>query len=379
MSKRRMAVACALFLLLSLCGCSNQPAEEPSISVPADTSVPEEVPTPTPSDPMDGVYPVTTQEDAAEILKQAYEGMVTQLTFAFSDEAMSLQDRSIFLQNASNQILSQYTELKYAYQLECTDGPDGTICKILYMPYKLGYPDGAPEGGMEIRNLADLVEVADAHLGEAEIPITILNPDLLVDDMQRALQQAGYGYVLYMLNSDATAICAYPSNSDTLEQSAAQAKELKNLTHSVAEQLFTEDMGDEEKLRTIYSYIVGNTSYDYRYYQDPSALPYESRTAYGPLEYGTAICGGFSWAFNMLCREAGLPCWNVAGVGAGEEHMWNCAWMNGEYWYFDTTWDAGITEAEQWRYFACTEEEITQNHQWGPGQEELIHALTDTE
>ena len=105
-------------------------------------------------------------------------------------------------------------------------------------------------------------------------------------------------------------------------------------------------------------------------------MPYEFRTAYGPLEYGTAICGGFSWAFKMLCQEAGIPCWNVTGIGAGEEHMWNCALIDGEYRYFDTTWDAGITDEDQWRYFACTEEEITQNHQWGQGQEELIHGLT---
>lgn len=391
MSKTRIAVVCVLFLLMSLCSCGEKPVEvpdismppsssaleeAPDISMPPSSSAPEEVPVSAPSDPMDDIYPVTAQEDAAKILKQAYEGMIPELTFAFSDTELSLQDRSIFLQNASNQVLSQYPELKYAYQLACEDGPDGTICKIQYMPYKLGYPNGIPEEGIEVRCLADLVEVADAHLGEEEIPITILDPDLLVDDMQRVLQQAGYGYVLYTLKNDATAICAFPGNSDTLEQSVAQAQELKNLAHSIAEQIFTDNMGDEEKLRAIYRCIVENTSYDYRYYQDPHTLPYESRTAYGPLKNGTAICGGFSWAFNMLCREAGIPCWNVTGVGAGEDHMWNCAFMNGEYRYFDTTWDAGITYEEQWRYFACTEEEITQNHQWGQGQEEMIHALT---
>lgn len=379
MLKKGIAAACVLFLLLSLCGCSGRPAEAPEINAPEDTSVPEEVPAPEPSDPMDGIYPVTDQEDAAEILKQAYEGMVSQLTFAFSDTELSLQDRLMFLQNASNQVLSQHPELKYAYQLECADGSDGTVCRIQYMPYKLGYPDGEPEGGIEVRCLADLVEIADAHLGEEEIPIVIRNPDLLVDDMQRALQQAGYGYVINMLNGDATAIRAFPSHSDTLEQSAVQAREVKSLAHSVAEQIFTDDMGDEEKLRAIYRYIVENTAYDYRYYQDPGALPYESRTAYGPLKYGTAICGGFSWAFNLLCREAEIPCWNVTGVGAGEEHMWNCARMDGEYRYFDTTWDAGVTDEEQWQYFASTEDEITRNHQWGPGQEALIHALTDAE
>ena len=376
MLKRTLSLACTLVLLLSMCGCSRQLSETPN--APAETSALEEVtPTPEPADAMNGIYSVKTQEDAEKILEQAYEGMVTQLNFSFSDQTLSLQDRYILLQNAANQIVSRRPELKYAYQLECTESPDGgTICNISYMPYKLGYPDGIPEEAAEIRYLTDLVEISDKHMGEEEIPIAILNSDLMIDDMQRALQQAGYGYVIYMLNSDATAIHAFPSNFDTLEQSLEKAEGVKKLSRTVAEQTFTDDMDDEEKLRAIYSYIVEHTSYDSRYYQSPNTLPYESRTAYGPLEYGTAICGGFSWAFNMLCKEAGIPCWNVTGMGFGEEHMWNCALICGEYRYFDTTWDAGTADAEQWRYFACTEEEITQDHQWGLGQEVLIHALT---
>lgn len=49
-------------------------------------------------------------------------------------------------------------------------------------------------------------------------PLVILHPDLLVDDMQRVLQQAGYGYVIY-----ATAIRAFSGNFETLEQNVAQA------------------------------------------------------------------------------------------------------------------------------------------------------------
>ena len=376
MTNRRIGMVCLLFLLLSMCGCAGQQPEGPDRSAPPNTPAPEEISEPKPSDPMDGIYSIASQEDAEEILERAYEGMVSELTFTFSDGELSAQDRSILLQNASSQVLSRRPDLKYAYRLECADGPDGTICSILYMPYQLGYPDGIPEGAAEISCLADLAEVADACLGQEEIPIVIRDSSLLVDDMQRALQQAGSGYVLYMLNSDATAICASPGSFETLEQSVGRVEEVKNLAHAVAEQILTEDMGDEEKLRAIYGYIVEHTTYDSRYYQAPDTLPLESRTAYGPLKNGTAICGGFSWAFYMLCQEAGIPCWNVTGVGAGEEHMWNCALINGEYRYFDTTWDAGVTEEEQWRYFACTEEEITQTHQWGQGQEALIHALT---
>src|SRR5699024_4311200 len=95
-------------------------------NAPAETSALEEVtPTPEPADAMNGIYSVKTQEDAEKILEQAYEGMVTQLNFSFSDQTLSLQDRYILLQNAANQIVSRRPELKYAYQLECTESPDG--------------------------------------------------------------------------------------------------------------------------------------------------------------------------------------------------------------------------------------------------------------
>lgn len=109
MSKTRIAVVCVLFLLMSLCSCGKKPVEVPDISMPPSSSAleeapdvsmppsssaPEEVPVSAPSDPMDDVYPVTAQEDAAKILKQAYEGMIPELTFAFSDtESVQLKPR----------------------------------------------------------------------------------------------------------------------------------------------------------------------------------------------------------------------------------------------------------------------------------------------
>lgn len=379
--KRIGMTAAVLAILSAMClsGCSQaQPgdvaADSPGPAAPSPSPVQSEAPAP--QDPMDEVYPVSTQEDAAKILEQAYEGLVGELTFRFAQEDLSLQDRSMLLQNASNQVLSARSELKYAYALECVDGDAGTVCKISYMPYKLGYPGGVPEGAVEIRSLAELVAAADGALGAEEIPIVIRDSELLVDDMQRALQQAGYSYVVYTLNSDATAICASPGVSATMEQSVKAVQEVQNLAKETAGTILNDTMDDEEKLRAIYGFLVENTTYDYRYYQAPDAMPYESRTAFGPLQNGTAICGGFSWAFRMLCEEAGIPCWNVTGTGAGEEHMWNCALLDGEYRYFDTTWDAGRADEAQWRYFAQTEDEISQDHFWGIGQQELIHALT---
>ena len=381
--KRIGATAVVLTILSAMClsGCSqaqSNAVDSNGLSPEAPSHTPVQSEMPASPEPMDEIYPVSTQEEAAQILERAYEGFVQEVTFRFTQQHLPFQERSIPLQNASNHVLSARPELKYAYALECTEGAEGTVCKISYMPYKLGYPDGEPEGAVEINTLAELVKAADAALGKEEIPIVIRDPELLVDDMQRALQLAGYGYILYTLNSDATAIRAFPSDSETVEESVEKIREIQSIAKETAATILTDTMDDEEKLKAIYRFIVENTTYDYRYYQDPNVLPYESRTAFGPLQNGTAICGGFSWAFRVLCEEAGIPCWNITGTGAGEEHMWNCALLDGEYRYFDTTWDAGRSDESQWRYFGRTEEEISQEHFWGIGQKELIQALTQS-
>ena len=381
--KRIGATAVVLTILSAMClsGCSqaqSNAVDSNGLSPEAPSHTPVQSEMPASPEPMDEIYPVSTQEEAAQILERAYEGFVQEVTFRFTQEDLPFQERSILLQNASNQVLSARPELKYAYALECTEGAEGTVCKISYMPYKLGYPDGEPEGAVEINTLAELVKAADAALGKEEIPIVIRDPELLVDDMQRALQLAGYGYILYTLNSDATAIRAFPSDSETVEESVEKIREIQSIANETAATILTDTMDDEEKLKAIYRFIVENTTYDYRYYQDPNVLPYESRTAFGPLQNGTAICGGFSWAFRVLCEEAGIPCWNITGTGAGEEHMWYCALLDVEDRYFDTTWDAGRSDESQWRYFGRTEEEISQEHFWGIGQKELIQALTQS-
>lgn len=54
----------------------------------------------------------------------------------------------------------------------------------------------------------------------------------------------------------------------------------------------------------------------------------------GPFEDGAAVCFGYAHAYTLLCNYAGLFC-NTISAG---EHAWNMIRLNGEYYYFDTTW-----------------------------------------
>ena len=398
------ATAAALALLLTLGGCTS-PASNTSDDV--SDSIVEEVETPSeqapeasqpessvegsetpsgetetpPEEPdvpqfVDQVYTVSTQEEAADILAQAFAATVEEVVFDLSQSGMTPDEKTMLLKNASYQVYSETPELKYAYDLTCTEDGNNTICQIAYMPYRLGYPDGQPEQAAHMQTLSDLIAVANDALGSPEIPIVIEDPTLAVDDMQMVLQQAGYAYVVYSLNQDATKLIAAPADGDSLDACVAKARSLQETAASIAAELVDDSMTAEEKMAAFYDYIVENTTYDYRYYQNPTTLPYESRTASGPLVQKTAICGGFSWAFRMLCETAGISCFNVSGVGNGEDHMWNCALYDGTYRFFDTTWDSGAKDQSQWRYFAKTEEEFSQGHTAAAHQMHLLELLT---
>ena len=82
-----------------------------------------ESPLPEASPDVEKVYPVASQKDAVEVLRQAYMEYRTSVVFDFLDRAMSLQARSVFLQNASSQLIQEQPELKYADGLDCTEGP----------------------------------------------------------------------------------------------------------------------------------------------------------------------------------------------------------------------------------------------------------------
>jgi len=66
-----------------------------------------------------------------------------------------------------------------------------------------------------------------------------------------------------------------------------------------------------------------------------------SRTAYGALANGKAVCQGYSLAYKLLLRRAGVP---VVYVGSDSmQHAWNMVQMENNGWYHvDVTWDDPI-------------------------------------
>lgn len=103
----------------------------------------------------------------------------------------------------------------------------------------------------------------------------------------------------------------------------------------------------------VYDAIMGITQYDYALAEsdDTSNL---GRTAYGCLVDGQAVCSGYALAFRSIMEKLGIECgvefnsyssYNISGDG----HVWNYCKLDGEYYYFDLTWDDTAFDSDEYR------------------------------
>lgn len=220
-------------------------------------------------------------------------------------------------------------------------GADGLLrCTISYMPYRTGdYPEGFQ--GTEVDSLAGLVQAARDGLAQESIPIRITDPELLVDHMNKALQQVGGSYLLCQLSRDGTAATVTPQGGLTHQQALARLAELDALAEQIYGETVTPEMSQREQAQALYTYLTEQVRYDFRYYGAPGEMPYDSTTAYGALHDHLAICGGYAQAFQLLLEQAGIPCVTVSGKLGAENHMWDLAQIDGQWLYFDPTSDRG--------------------------------------
>jgi len=247
------------------------------------------------------------------------------------------------LRNLYYSVLDEHPELKYAYDVEISVSGDNASCKFLYMPYKTGaYVDRVPAGSHTVASLHDAVVMAQSMVdGTERLPIAITDPSLAVEDIQRALAQAGYGWIKYDLSRDGTEIIAQPASGKTLDDCVAGINESFRIGGEILADITTSDMTKQEKAAAIYDYIVGNVTYDFRYYTDNANMPFESTVAIGALRDDLAICGGYAQAFETLLTMSGIENYTVSGTSKDEYHMWNYVVLDGVGYYCDPTVDRG--------------------------------------
>lgn len=322
------------------------------------TETPEE-----PEQKPDNLPTPSTQQEITDILREAIlqkqetvQLDVSQMTWVFGAD--------LDLRNAYYNVLNQWPELKYAYDVQFSQTDQKVDYIICYMPYQTdAYVQGIPAGAVEIRTLKDACKATEALLdGTSSQSIAITDAELQVDDLQRALLHGGYGFFVCTLNGDGTEIRVTPGIEKTLEDSAAALETTRQMAEDLVAELVTPDMTDRQKVEAVYQWITDNVEYDWRYYQAPETMPQISTTALGALRDHVAICGGYSWAFKTMLDVCGIENYPVSGVLGSEYHAWNYVILDGEGYYCDPTSDRG--GGQYW--FLRTKEELQREgrHTW---------------
>ncbi len=185
---------------------------------------------------------------------------------------------------------------------------------------------------------------------------------------RKVMQQALSSIKTYCEQCYNTVSCSYTvAGAVTLTFSAASAEgalagyreETMAAAVEVHDQLWesgrlTDDMTDTEKARVYYTWICENCTYDYA--ADGTSL---SHIPYSLFHSGTAVCDGYTGAYNLFLKLEGIPCTTISN----DEHIWTLATLDGEQVHIDTTWgDSG--SAISYDYFAMTPSQSWTHHSW---------------
>ena len=118
----------------------------------------------------------------------------------------------------------------------------------------------------------------------------------------------------------------------------------------------------------VHDYLINSIEYDSTISKD------NIYDIYGALVSRVCVCEGYAKAFQYLMNEVGIDNVIVIGTavnsnGQAENHAWNYAKLNENWYAIDTTWDDPILigngilpEESKYKYFLKGSNTMNQNH-----------------
>jgi len=116
-----------------------------------------------------------------------------------------------------------------------------------------------------------------------------------------------------------------------------------------------EGMSQYDMARVYFDWICENCVYD-----DTAGRGSLSHIPYALFHDGTAVCDGYTGAYNLLLKLEGISCY----AQTSNTHIWTVAELDGVEYHIDTTWGDDPEGGPDYTYFAMTEEQARQAHDW---------------
>ena len=126
----------------------------------------------------------------------------------------------------------------------------------------------------------------------------------------------------------------------------------------------TTSMSHREKIKKIHDEIIRNTQYDTSILDIDlsSSVKHPSFEAAGVFSFNTAVCSGYSRAFNVLAQDAGIPTLMVSSISM--LHAWNLVYDGLSWKFIDTTFNDPIPDRADrvlYTYYLLDERQFLQD------------------
>lgn len=153
----------------------------------------------------------------------------------------------------------------------------------------------------------------------------------------------------YTFNEETGIVVLFQPETATAEAVDMAAYE-QRVAQILAEQVH-EGMEDWQIALALHDYLIVNAKYD------ESLL---KLSGYDLLVNGTAVCSGYTSAYQDLLQRAGIECRYV--ISEQMDHAWNIVKIDGQWYHVDLTWDDPTPDSEGFadhKYFLVTDAEIS--------------------
>ena len=131
-----------------------------------------------------------------------------------------------------------------------------------------------------------------------------------------------------------------------------------------------EDLSEYEKVLAVHDWICQNVTYE-------TLEDHSDQDIRGVFLYKKAVCSGYAKAFSYLLNKLNIRSSTVGGFSTIDvkntekesRHLWNLAYIDGQPYYFDVTWDDSSSGAPLYEWFGMTAEQCQESHRLREGYE----------
>lgn len=106
-----------------------------------------------------------------------------------------------------------------------------------------------------------------------------------------------------------------------------------------------------DNLKNIHDYIINTTKYDIDYEKNKDIQTFN---AYGVLKEHLATCNGYSDLMAIILSKLNINNYKIAynpdDIKEDDGHVWNAAYVNGQWLHIDLTWDDPVGDGRDYLY-----------------------------